>query len=714
MSYGARVLGSECFRLGIATLLAASAIATSAVAADVGAANKPEFRRVSELIVLYNDRSPDLPARAEGIVEAVNGRDASPEAAQIRQRLQNPSTARLMLRDRLPDERRASLSRDNPREILHRYVVLTYQDPDVADAALRTLLNDPNIESVEENAKLYFSSTVPNDPLAATVLDENHQWGLSALNMYSAWDKTQGHGYVGLIDNGVQWNTAHSDLGQVRAQFSINYGLGSSIDEADYGSHYFPFVGHGTHTAGLIAATTNNAIGGAGTCWNCSIMYVKANAWTGGQNYPFGYAYPDIDVMANALSFLSGSGAEVVNMSFGNFGSDCSANPSMAMCTGLLYAENRDVIMVAAGGNDPSQVTTQFPARDSRVLAVGGIQMASGGGYGIWWESSSFGSSVIPTNGVVGPAKNIFSTFYTSQSWNDGARCADAYPDSGYPGFGWCTGTSMAAPQIAGLAALLRSINPLLNKTSIRNIITNSADHHSSPNTQWGAGIPNARSAVDAVLTTTNRLSPLFAFYGSETKNYFYTTVPQMGSTALSGDLLPYITGMHNRYDPVGNLVNATNDFSGFLSPINYTGDARPRAQAWIFTTQENPISPSVPLIPLYRLSFKCGDAYDPVCYTYPYHADHTYATNQTEVATYISVGYKLDGIEGYIYPSGMSQPTGTVALYRFYNSSLDDHAIFPATEYSAMASAGYNDADGMNYMMGWVYPNTTGSRPTY
>ena len=702
--------------------------------------NGPAPHRVSELIVLYKADSLDLPATAEHIVLAVKNPSGAPANALLASRLQNPRSARLLLRNRLAAASRASLPPNHPLEILHRYVVLTYTDPNVAEAALQVLRTDPNVISVEENAILSFAA-FPGSPLANGSDDTDHQWGLVALNAYSAWDKATGHGYIGVVDNGVQSQFgsagAHPELlhsatttqpwfGNVHLQFSRNYGIGQSIDERDFtGSGAPPSAsgGHGTHVAGLIAGTPNNNLGGSGLCWFCTLMIVKANVWDGNTVT----LQMDSDATANAISFLSGSGAQALNISAGAWlnGSgtpySCSTMPNLAICNALLYAQYRDVVVVAAAGNWDGAPYPQFPANDARSIAVGGVQRDGAGSYNRWHYDSTNGSGLLFTNSVVAPAKDIYSSFYTGQTWNGQpfAQCGDNFPAtaSAFDGLGWCTGTSMAAPQVTGLIGVLRSINPLLSVSSIRNILTSHASNSSTPNTSIGVGIPNARGAVDAVLQTTNRLTPLFAFAGnpSTNPNHFYTTVPQMGSSALSGDLLPYVVGGDaNRYSPLGAVVNAVDDFNGFPSPIlsqTFPVDATPRAQVWIFTTAENPIIPSVPLVPLYRLSYSCSGT---TCSPYANHIDHTYTTEIGGIQAYEYVGYTLDGIEGYIYPNTMSQPTGAVRLYRMYNAGLDDHAIFPESEYGAMYAAGYTVVEGGHDWIGWVYPNTTGNRPTY
>lgn len=70
-----------------------------------------------------------------------------------------------------------------------------------------------------------------------------------------------------------------------------------------------------------------------------------------------------------------------------------------------------------------------------------------------------------------------------------------------------------------------------------------------------------------------------------------------------------------------------------------------------------------------------------------------------------MSVGYVYGGIEGYIFPLHCPRPSGTVRLMQKYNPTLDDHAVFPETMYSTMASQGYTVTDGNGGYLGYVYP---------
>jgi hypothetical protein len=123
----------------------------------------------------------------------------------------------------------------------------------------------------------------------------------------------------------------------------------------------------------------------------------------------------------------------------------------------------------------------------------------------------------------------------------------------------------------------------------------------------------------------------------------------------------------------------------------------RPHAQVYILTTHNDPTGTGREIVPLYRLSYHEGSS--------SLNVDHTYATDQAGIDAYEAVGYKLDGIEGYLYSSSQEQPAGTVKLYKKYNPSRDDHAIFPESDLSYMTSQGYTDNSG-NEWIGYVYPN--------
>ncbi|MCP4642929.1 MAG: S8 family serine peptidase, partial [bacterium] len=178
-----------------------------------------------------------------------------------------------------------------------------------------------------------------------------------------------------------------------------------------------------------------------------------------------------------------------------------------------------------------------------------------------------------------------------------------------YKGYGPCTGTSMSAPSVAGLAMLVRSVNPLLTKYDVWDILVSTASHAAAKHSKLGYGVPDTKAAVERALgavnrkTVTNRLTPLFSLYSHFGATHFYTIVPQMASAAMTHDRVPFEPeGLHT----VGEYYALFPGAPCLVSPC----DRRPRASVYVFTSDTPPYPGAPPLVPLYRLSYDPN--YDP------------------------------------------------------------------------------------------------------
>ncbi|HEV8238859.1 MAG TPA: PKD domain-containing protein [Thermoanaerobaculia bacterium] len=665
-------------------------------AAAAPAAPKPPAEE-KELIVLL---SPDVHApSAEEVVDKFRNHQPLPGSLGTG----SPTDVRFGITERakgpLRDE--IEVDRDSPRGRLERYIVLRYPASANLDSIRRSLLKDPNVVAVQDNASGQLSAT-PNDPLFPSfsgAAPYDYQWGSQTLNLPSAWDYTTGHAYVGLIDTGI--DPSHPDLvDNFRPQLSRDFGYDdANVDEAQTQGGLTPTrAGHGTHVAGIVGARGNNGQGVAGACWECSLLVAKMTTLGScGTNCVANQFFTEQGV-ANALNGLVDRGAQVANMSFRTAQHDCAAEPANVICTALAYAAQRDLLLVAASGNNGGPV--DFPARDSRVLAVGGL-IPNGSFWGTcsqvapWPDPSppECPSSSGPEQDVVAPARQVLSTFYRNFSHIPGV-CGETTAGSGY---GVCTGTSMSTPFTAGLIALVRSANPLLSKSDVEAIVRSTASGGGIfQNNQVGYGTVNASAAVQAALgrvnaaVLPNRLTPLFSFYSSPASDFFYTTVPQM-ATAAEGS---------NAYEPTGPSVPGYNAFPG--APVPCTGcRIGPGASVYVFTGDRAPFSGAPPLAHLYRLT-RVGTAPE---------QDATYAIDNNEVNYFRGLGYNLDGIEGYLYsrctPEPGCIPADAVKLGRAYNSVRGDWAIFPESELSTMQAAGYAFQPGILDWIGYVYPNT-------
>ena len=312
-------------------------------------------------------------------------------------------------------------------------------------------------------------------------------------------------------------------------------------------------AGHGTHTAGLIAANGGTSLDVAGTCKHCGVaMWKSAFVDCGvpfGQTEEVPQLAPNSRAWAAALALSGDIGAQVVNMSFvttlpNGYPCEHFTEPP-PMCLGLTVATHRDVAMVAASGNDRTLI--HFPARDPRVIAAGGYQpdgtlwdeMPSGDeadcplyDYGLEQRECGSNYSIYasgPRQELVTSAKSVLSTTYPQYNWSPAIRCGDQFQFSGTAwggGTGLCTGTSMSAPQVAGLLGLIRSINPLVpfgdapaTQGTLRHVLASTASRAQAGlgwDAELGYGIPDAEAAARKMLgkvaraPVRNRAIPLF------------------------------------------------------------------------------------------------------------------------------------------------------------------------------------------------------------
>jgi subtilisin family serine protease len=209
--------------------------------------------------------------------------------------------------------------------------------------------------------------------------------------------------------------------------------------------------GHGTHVGGTVAAETNNATGGAGTCPNCRLMPVRVLDNNGSGT---------LVNVANGINFAANNGAEAINLSLGGSGSTTLQNA-------VNNAWNAGVFLACAAGNSNTSSTgSAYPAAYPNCFAIASTTSSdarsSFSNYGSWVE-------------VAAPGSSIYSTWLNS-------------------GYNTISGTSMATPHVAGLAGLLASQG--LTNSQIRTRICDTADDISGTGSLWTCGRINAYRAV--------------------------------------------------------------------------------------------------------------------------------------------------------------------------------------------------------------------------
>ncbi|MEN5071795.1 S8 family peptidase [Stenotrophomonas sp. TWI1183] len=484
-----------------ASVLSTLLLATPAFAGDVqlsGLSSAPTHQR---FIVKYKDGSTEV-ATPTALASSLKAAAAAVPAAQGR-----------------------ALGLQKLRQLAIGPTVVKADRPlDRAEAELlmRRLAADPSVEYVEVD-QLMQATLVPND----TRFSE--QWGFgtsnASINVRPAWDKATGTGVVvAVIDTGI---TNHPDLNAnilpgydfISDAAMARDGGGRDNNPNDEGDWYaanecgsgIPASNsswHGTHVAGTVAAVTNNSTGVAGTAFNAKVVPVRVLGKCGG--YTSDIADAIVWASGGTVSGVPANAnpAEVINMSLGGGGS-CSTTYQ----TAINGAVSRGTTVVVAAGNSNTNVSSSVPANCANVIAVAATTSA-----GARASFSNYGTGI----DISAPGQGILSTL------NSGTTVPGSASYASY------NGTSMAAPHVAGVVALVQSVAPTaLSPASIESLLKSTARPlPGACSGGCGAGIVDADAAVTAALNGTGP--------GPGTGTVLQNNVPVTGLGAASGASLAY------------------------------------------------------------------------------------------------------------------------------------------------------------------------------
>lgn len=324
---------------------------------------------------------------------------------------------------------------------------------------------DPQVVYAEPNY-LARAAYLPNDPSFGL------QWNLSQILAPQAWDViADASGVrVAVIDSGADLD--HPDLGiRSRLEYGFDYVRSDTIPDDE--------AGHGTHVLGILSALTDNAMGVAGLAWNVRLLLYKvldAN---------------EVGTSANvAAAIVSASapekGTRIINLSL------TLSGPSQTVANAVSSAANAGILLVAAAGNGNSSVA--YPAAYPQVLAVAATTSQD---RRAWYSNRGPEIDVAAPGGLA--EGQIYSTLPRSKG-----------------SYGYKYGTSMAAPHVSALAALIWSLRPDLSRDRVRQIILDTADKVDSAtypyvngrNDYLGYGRINAHLALRRALPPTLTASP--------------------------------------------------------------------------------------------------------------------------------------------------------------------------------------------------------------
>ncbi len=329
----------------------------------------------------------------------------------------------------------AALITGHGGEVTHEYIYMPVVAATLPAGAIEALGKNPNIAYVEPDATAY-------------AIGETLPWGVDRIDadVVHAAGVTGSGVKVAIVDTGIDGN--HSDL--------VVYGGYNYIDNT---TNWQDDHGHGTHVAGTVAALDND-IDVIGVSPDANLYAVKVLDSGGSGSYAG---------IAAGIEWCVSNGMQVINMSLGG------SSDSETLRTACQNAYNAGIVIVAAAGNSGNPPgrgdNIGYPAKYETVIAVGATDSKD--------KRASF-SSTGPALEIMAPGVSVLSTALGG-------------------GTTTMSGTSMASPHVAGVTALVISVNPGLSNVDVRAIMNNTAEPIGDGDpSKYGNGLVDAEAAVAA------------------------------------------------------------------------------------------------------------------------------------------------------------------------------------------------------------------------
>jgi thermitase len=317
------------------------------------------------------------------------------------------------------------------------------------EGALARVRRESGVVMAEADEVAEAFDLVPDDPSFP------NQWGLAKIQAAQAWDPVIGSSgdpsvAIAVLDTGIDLD--HEDLAGKILE-SVEFSTSDTTDD---------LYGHGTHAAGIAAATTNNATGVAGAGFATSLYNVKVLGDNGS-----GY----MSDIASGIYWATDKGAKVISMSLG------ATRGTTTLQDAVNYAVSHGVVVVAAAGNNGTTSKT-YPAGYDACIAVAATTSAD--------QKASFSNYSNKWVDVAAPGVDILSTLPN-------------HPNAlGANNYGLLSGTSMATPFVAGEAALIWWKYGVSNTASfVRNKLESTCDPISGTGRYWAKGRINMGRALN-------------------------------------------------------------------------------------------------------------------------------------------------------------------------------------------------------------------------